>query len=195
MHSFASKPASGSVPPLLRAALLSCLTLLSAACGANLAPVLNVENAPVVTATGETPATKAFVRDAIIRALSSRGWQLEQETPDGITASVSSGGHSATAQIQYDERTYSIHYVDSSPGLKYNGSSIHRRYNHWIDRLRAAIRAQLASSAPVPEAVPADATLNPALPPPGTAPAPDAQPAPGEAPPPPPPAPPAAPAQ
>jgi len=164
-----------------------CLAFASGACGANLAPVLNVDSAPVVAAGG-MPATRPFVHDAIVRALSSRNWQLEQETPDGITASVSSGGHTATVHIQYDEHTFSIHYVDSSPGLDYNGTSIHRRYNHWVDRLSSSIRAQLASS--VPSAEPAAAP--PAALAPGAAPAgaPATPTAGGELPPPPPPPPP-----
>jgi hypothetical protein len=127
-----------------RSAWLLSVALVSSACGAGLAPVLNVDNAPVVTAAG-VPQTRGVVHDAIVRALASRNWQLVQDTSDGIVASVTSGGHTATVHIGYDERTYSIHYVDSSPGLKYNGTAIHRRYNQWVDRLRASIRAQLTT--------------------------------------------------
>jgi hypothetical protein len=184
MHRFA-KYAVGPARGAAKAGLL-CLALASSACGANLAPVLNVDNAPVVAVGGATP-TKPYVRDAIVRALASRNWQIEQETPDGITASVTTGGHSATVHIQYDDRAFSIHYVDSSPSLKYDGTAIHRRYNLWIDRLRAAIRAQLASPSAMPVAPPPAATLAPTVPPPSAAPVTGA---PGATPPPPPPPPP-----
>jgi hypothetical protein len=119
-------------------AAVACL----AACGGGLAPLLNVQGAPVVTASGQ-PASREVVRTAILRALAMRGWQLEREAPDGIVATVVSGGHSATVHIQYEERAYSIDYVDSSPGLKFDGSRIHRRYNDWIERLNRSIRMNL----------------------------------------------------
>ncbi len=112
-------------------------------CGANLAPVLQVQNAPVAPPAGVT-ATRVLVHDAIVRALVSRTWVVVEERADGIVAKVSSGGHDASVLVKYDEHTYSISYVSSSPGLKYDGTNIHRRYNHWIDRLRASIDQELS---------------------------------------------------
>jgi hypothetical protein len=146
--------------------LLCCTINLSMACGANLAPVLQVDNAPVATAPG-VAVSHPFVRDAILRALASRTWSVVEERPDGIVAKVSSGGHTASVLVRYDERSFSIGYVDSSPSLKYDGSHIHRRYNHWVDRLRASISQELnqASPAAAPVAAapaPAPATAAPA---------------------------------
>jgi hypothetical protein len=190
MHRFAVQSAlslvrNGIGAGGMRAGWLVCLMLLSSACGANLAPVLNVENAPVATATG-VPPSRPVVHDAILRALASRNWQIVQDTADGIVASVTSGGHTATVHIAYDEHSYSIHYVESSPGLKYNGTEIHRRYNQWVDRLRASIRAQLATPVVVVPAVSGQPVPVVPAPAPGSAPAAPSS----ELPPPPPPPPP-----
>ncbi|HEX4354615.1 MAG TPA: hypothetical protein VHZ95_16915 [Polyangiales bacterium] len=153
------------------------VALLVTACGSGLAPILNVDNAPVVSG-GHAPITRPYVRDAIVRALASRGWQIEQDKPDAIIATVVSAGHTATVQIQYDEHAFSIHHVSSSPELKFDGTSIHRRYNQWIDKLRIAIRAQLAvptappGVAPPPSAAPGSPppSAAPGSPPPGVPP-------------------------
>jgi hypothetical protein len=137
--------ASSTPPPgLLRGVRGAALLLWMIGCGSALVPVLNVGNAPVVVPRGEV-ASRDSVRNAILRALTGRGWRVVREGPDGIVASVSSMGQSATAQIQYDERSYSIHYVGSSPGLRFDGVAIHHRYNDWIDRLDRSIRTQLIS--------------------------------------------------
>jgi hypothetical protein len=196
--------------------VLAYLCML-AACGGGLQPLHNIRNAPVVTSRGRQPTVQS-VHDAIIRALAGREWQIVREGPDGIVATVVSGPHSATVLIQYDARAYSISYLDSSPGLKFNGHGIHRRYNDWIDRLHRAIRKQLAASdwvgvqvtvapvqapvAPAAEPAPAMAPAQspppaaPVPPPPAAAPPPAVAPGGGgsasgqyEAPPPPPPPP------
>ena len=168
---------------------------LLAACGGGLVPVHNIQNAPVVVPRGQT-STSVQVRDAIIRALGSRNWQLNREGPDGIVASMIVGGHSATIRIQYDEHTYSIQHVDSSPGLKFNGVAIHRNYNNWIEKLNRSIRSLLMGPHwdGVQVGIMPPPTLPPSEPPPGEpAPATAAGPAataPNTAPPPPPPPPP-----
>jgi hypothetical protein len=152
-----------------------------AACGGGLAPLLNVEGAPVVTASGQ-PASREVVRNAILRALAMRGWQLEREAPDGIVATVVSGGHSATVHIQYEERAYSIDYVDSSPGLKFNGSRIHRRYNEWIERLNRTIRMNLMGPPEGVQVIVAPAAPGPVPPyPPSSEAAPSTEPSPPRA--------------
>jgi hypothetical protein len=118
--------------------------LVLAACGGGLAPVHNVR-APIVAPRGQIHTWQA-VRDAIIRSLLGRSWQVDREGADGIVATIVSKGHSATVLIQFDAQSYAISYLDSSPGLKFNGGAIHRRYNEWVDRLDKTIRKQLASS-------------------------------------------------
>lgn len=127
-------------------ALLSVLFLASA-CGFNTAKVLDVNNAKVTLPAGVTPSNEV-TRAAILRALQQRTWTVEGEEANTIVASVSAGGHSATAGITYDDLTYSIKRLESSPGLKYDGVNIHRRYNNWIKNLRNTIDKQLMLSEP-----------------------------------------------
>lgn len=166
---------------------IASVVIALAACGGGLVPVHNVRSA--IAARPGHGHTFQTVRDGIVRALLSRGWQIDREGPDGIVATVVSKGHSATVLIQFDAQSYAISYLDSSPGLRFRAGAIHRRYNEWIERLDKTIRKQLASSDPYPAAA-----LPP--PPPGTYPAQPvpavpaaAEPAPETAPPPPPPPP------
>jgi len=98
---------------------LAGILLVLAACGGGLAPVHNVR-APIVAPRGQIHTLQA-VRDAIIRSLLGRSWQVDREGPDGIVATIVSKGHSATVLIQFDAQSYAISYLDSSPGLKFNG--------------------------------------------------------------------------
>ena len=50
--------------------------------------------------------------------------------------------HRAVVDVRYDTKTYSIKYKDSS-NLQYDGTSIHKNYNGWIQNLDNAIRARL----------------------------------------------------
>jgi hypothetical protein len=144
------------------------------ACGFNTAPVLDVHSAKIALTAGVTPSA-ALTRDAILRALVERTWTVEGEEPNTIVASVSAGGHSATAGITYDDHTYSIKRLESSPGLKFDGYEIHRRYNQWIKNLRKTIDKQLllAGSAPSPSSG-GEAVLPPTEPPTGPVTAPPA---------------------
>ena len=123
--------------------VLVSFALITAGCGANLAPVLEVRSEPVTLPSGTAPTAPA-VRDAIVRALAHRGWTVVSEQGPAITARVQAMGHWAIARIDYTGSAYSITRVDSSPGLKFDGERIHRHYNHWIDRLRASIAEELA---------------------------------------------------
>jgi hypothetical protein len=181
----ADKAISSRSAACVRTVVLASSMVL-AACGGGLVPVHNIQNAPIIAARGQAPNTQE-VRDAIMRALVSRGWQVDREGPDGVVATMVTRGNSATVLVRYDSRAFSISYLDSSPGLKFNGASIHRRYNEWVEKLEKSIRKLLADV----DHHPAQA----AVPPPGAAastppPAAEAAPvqaAPGfEAPPPPP---------
>lgn len=150
------------------------VALVLAACGGGLVPVHNVR-APIVAPHGQAHSLQT-VREAIMRALLGRGWLVDREGPDGIVATVVSKGHSATVLVQFDAQSYAISYLDSSPGLKFNGGAIHRRYNDWIDRLDKTIRKELASSDAYPARAVAPAGAMPVQPAP-TAPAAPAAPA------------------
>lgn len=138
---------------LLRRASLAAVCALTLACGAGLAPVLNIESAPIVSDLN-VPPSSAFVHDAIVRALVSHNWKIDRDRPEGITVTTERDAKTATIQIQYDDHTFSIHHVSSSPSLAYDGSSIDRRYNQWIAGLRVAILAQLGVTEAPPEPPP-----------------------------------------
>lgn len=130
---------------------LACSSLV--ACHANQAPVLNVVNAPVYSYG--TPLGEADVRAAIARGLAVKGWTIESEQPRLIRARVDVPPHWARVQIPYSDRGFSIYHAGNSPSLKFDGERIHRRYNHWIDRLRAAITAELRAPGPPGRPAPA----------------------------------------
>jgi hypothetical protein len=50
----------------------------------------------------------------------------------------------AVVDVNYTPQTYSITYKDSS-NLGYDGQSIHKNYNGWVQNLDKAIRAQLGA--------------------------------------------------
>jgi len=108
------------------------------ACGFNVAPVYDVQQAAVVTQSG-APATTEFVRAAIVRALVTKRWNVISEQPGVIVATVTSGGSSATIQIDYSATDYSIHHQESSPSMKFDGVKIHKHYNNWIKMLNNQI--------------------------------------------------------
>lgn len=122
--------------------LVVAAVLWASACGANLSPVLNVSHAPVAGVPGGVDPT-AYVHDAIRRAVLSRGWTVAAEAPGVVTATIMKDGLSATVDIPYTATDFSIVYRDSA-GLSYDGTRVHKRYNHWVDRLRASISAELS---------------------------------------------------
>jgi hypothetical protein len=143
----AMRKASARRLPSVLGALVVAAALGASACGANLAPVLNVNHVTVVGVPPGADAT-AYVHDAIRRAVTSRGWTVAGEAPGVVTATIAKEDVTATVDIPYTATDFSIVYRDSSPALKYDGTRIHKRYNHWVDRLRASITAELAKPTP-----------------------------------------------
>ena len=62
-----------------------------------------------------------------------------------MTGTLALRTHVAVVDIQFDSKTYSIKYKDST-NLDYTGNSIHKNYNGWIENLDNAIRVQLGTS-------------------------------------------------
>jgi hypothetical protein len=112
--------------------------------GCNTMPIQNVSEAPVTTATGKQ-LSNAQVRDAILRAGAALGWQMKEEGPGMLVASLQLRGHSAVVAIPYTPRTYSLQYR-SSMNLDEKGGTIHKNYNGWIQNLTRGINAQLSAS-------------------------------------------------
>ena len=109
--------------------------------GCRSAAVYTVADAPVVTSTHSY--TTKDVRDAILQAGISLGWQMDDVRPGLIMATLNVRDHMAQVEIPYDRHTYSILYRDSV-NLGYNGSSIHSNYTGWVQRLSAAINSRLS---------------------------------------------------
>jgi hypothetical protein len=147
-------PSSSPLGRANRVALgIAVAALLFAGCGANMAPLLNVANTPV---TGAPPGADPtpFVRQSILRAIAARGWTVDEEKPGVITTTVRKNELYATVDVTYTGQAFSITHRSSAPEFKFDGEHIHKRYNHWIDRLRASIVQELSrttqSGTPVP---------------------------------------------
>lgn len=137
-----------------RTALAALLLVTTLACGANLAPVLNVQNAPIAVAPPPGVDPGAHARQSILRAIAGRGWTIDSEQPGLITTTVRRNELFATVDVAYTPTAFSITYRNSAPEMKYDGERVHKRYNHWVDRLRASIQSEFnraaAPGAPAP---------------------------------------------
>ena len=114
--------------------------LLIAACAT---PVLNINNAPVQTSSGQKTSLDE-VGKAITRAGVALGWQMKTERPGNIVATLNLRGHTAVVDVTYNTQSYSINYKDSV-NLKYDGKNIHPNYNGWIQNLDRGIRTQIST--------------------------------------------------
>ena len=122
-------------------AVIVTLAALTMIVGCRSNPIYTVTDAPVVTSTGNYSAKD--VRNAILQAGASLGWQMNDVQPGLIIATLNVRDHMVQVEIPYDRRTYSILYRDSI-NMNYNGSSIHNNYTGWVQRLSAAINSRLS---------------------------------------------------
>jgi hypothetical protein len=128
--------------PGRRALALTPLFVL--ACHASQSPVLDFDDVALRTASGRVLGQDE-VRTVLLAALHQKRWTVDADEPGAITAGVYAGGHSAKVRIDYRAGAYSIRHQSSTPGLRYDPERqiIHKRYNHWVDRLRLAIHANV----------------------------------------------------
>jgi predicted small lipoprotein YifL len=112
-----------------------------AACARN-APVYNVAEMPV--AASKPNASLDEVGKAIVRAGATLGWQMKAVKPGQILGTLTLREHMAVVDVNYTPQAYSIQYKDSS-NLNYDGQTIHKNYNGWVQNLDKAIRAQLSA--------------------------------------------------
>lgn len=115
--------------------VIACSALALAGCRS--APVMNVVDAPV----GMNRSAQQ-VEQAIIAAGNTLGWTMRPAGPGRIEGTLTLRDHRAVVDIAYSPKTYSIRYKDSS-NLHYDGGSIHKNYNGWIENLDRAIRNRL----------------------------------------------------
>ncbi|KMV29750.1 hypothetical protein L4D00_07710 [Photobacterium swingsii] len=104
-------------------------------------PVLNVDNAPV-----SYNVQAEQVRSVILQSGTDRGWIMAETKPGTIRGEINVRTHKAVIDIEYNAKTYSIHYV-SSENLKYEDGKIHRNYNRWVNNLDVDIKKNLAKIA------------------------------------------------
>jgi len=120
---------------------LAMATAIIGLAGCRSAPVYNINNAAVVS---NKPATLDGVSQAIVRAGNTLGWIMNADRPGHVLGTLHLREHTAVVDINYDEKSYSIKYKDSS-NLNYDGQSIHSNYNGWVQNLDKAIKAQLSN--------------------------------------------------
>lgn len=104
------------------------------------APIYNVSSA---TMAAPPNASLEQVTGAIKRAGLGLGWQMIEKGPGEMEGRLNLRSHLAVVSINYDTQKFSILYKDSVD-LNYDGTTIHKNYNSWIQNLEKAILAQTA---------------------------------------------------
>ncbi len=105
-------------------------------------PILNVDNAAVVSPAGK-PLSNEQVKLAIVRAGSALGWAMKDAGPNKLAGTLILRTHTANIEITYSPSAYSIAYKSSIDLMEANGK-IHKNYNGWIMNLNKGIGTQLA---------------------------------------------------
>lgn len=123
--------------PLLAIVVVGAVLLAS--CRSS--PIYNVERSTFNTT--EQPSVEQ-VTQAIQRAGTSLGWQMEVERPGLILGTLNIRSHQAVVEIPYDTQGFAIQYQDST-NLNYDGESIHTNYNGWIQNLERRIRTEVST--------------------------------------------------
>jgi hypothetical protein len=106
-------------------------------------PILNITSAPVTSANGKALTTEQ-VKASIIRAGAALGWNMKDDVPGKITASIQLRKHTANIEIPYSTKEYSIVYKDSTNLDATGDGTIHKNYNGWITNLNKGITTQLS---------------------------------------------------
>ena len=119
--------------------LVAAAVLGLAGCGTT-QPIYNVEKSPIAGPGGKN-LSMTEVQQAIMRAGTQLGWQMQAEGPGRISGRLALRTHLAVVDIEHDTKAYSIKYRDSS-NLEARDGMIHRNYNGWIQNLEKAIRVQ-----------------------------------------------------
>jgi uncharacterized protein (UPF0333 family) len=143
------------------------LTLLAFYAGAAHArggvAIVNIENSPVIAASGGSLSIEA-VGNAIVAAGASKGypWTVSEKASGKLKLStLVRGKHTVVVDVSFDTSAYSIRYSSSinmnykrnctKPGKKDQSESkctevIHPYYNTWVQELKQAIDAELLKS-------------------------------------------------
>jgi outer membrane lipopolysaccharide assembly protein LptE/RlpB len=125
---------------MIRSVLVAAAVLSLGACTFTSKPLMNFDQSAV-----DPGRTVQEVEQAVLEALKSRGWKVEEQTPGRIVAKIDKRDkHTATIAVTYSATQYSIAYVDSE-GLNYDEKTgdIHRNYNRWVNNLNADIQSRV----------------------------------------------------
>jgi hypothetical protein len=131
---------------ILNLFLLVFVSLLLAACVT--APVRQAIDTPFTA--GSEKLSLDQIETVIKRAAAARKWEVTSQGPGALVAVYSPRSHMAKVAIHFDQKTFSITYLDSV-NLDYTGGTIHPNYNRWIGNLQQDIsRAVTAAIAAQP---------------------------------------------
>jgi hypothetical protein len=108
----------------------------------------NAELVRSVRSTVNRPGTLATMEWAIETTLARRHWEIREHVPQRYVADLTERIHKVQVAIIYNDREFSIDYLNSS-NLLYNrngdgSETIHRKYLTWVKNLADGIRAQQA---------------------------------------------------
>lgn len=114
--------------------------------GCRTAPILEITDAPIETASGKKPALANITRQ-ISSAGIQLGWQMKKVKQGHIVGTLNLRKHMVQVDIRYSRSSYSITYKNSSE-MRYDGTNIHSNYNSWIQRLDNSIRTNVYNGNP-----------------------------------------------
>ncbi len=115
---------------------------IAAIIGCRGAPIYNVDNVAVISSTDKKLSMEQ-VKTAIIRGGANRGWAMKAAGNGLVIGTLHLRGTLSVVEIKYNTKSYSITHKDSQ-GLGYNGESIHRRYNSWVQNLQSSITNEMS---------------------------------------------------
>ena len=81
----------------------------------------------------------------ITEAVQEANWRVIGSEPGRMRVTFAYTEHRVTLDILYNETEFSLQYVNSA-ALNYDGSTVHRAYNEWVQALERQIMAQTAVS-------------------------------------------------
>jgi hypothetical protein len=124
----------------IRSSFVLAASLVSLLCACRTGyPVQNIDAAPIASSKA---ISSNEVQKAILRAGAALGWVMKPVEPGLIVATLNLRKHTAVVDIKFNDKTYAIHYKDST-NLDYKDGAIHKNYNGWIENLDNGIKTQL----------------------------------------------------
>lgn len=118
--------------------------LLLSGCFGRVQPLYNVVSKPIPAASQALSMKE--IGNVIELAAMGRDWLINKKQEGVYELTQTKKTHVAVVQVNYDQKTFSIKYKDSSD-LLYNGTNIHRNYNRWVQYLERDIQMGLQQAA------------------------------------------------